>query len=88
MSRQVIIGAVVGFLATVTLMAVCQQKSSSMPNSDTPPAVHRVDDLQPANIDQPGGGVMPAPMPMRAPLQPLPATARPLNLEGYDAGRR
>lgn len=84
MSRQVALGAVIGFLVTVILMAVCQKNEPASPTGAGPV---RVENLQPAQFDQPPHA-LPAPMPIRQPAPGLPSVVRPLNLEGFDAGHR
>lgn len=84
MSRQVALGGVIGFLLTVVLMAVCQKNEPAPPPAT---GVTRVDNLEPAKFDEPVK-VLPAPMPIRPPVGQLPSIVRPINLEGFDAGRR
>lgn len=84
MSRQVALGGVIGFLVTVILMAVCQKNEPAPPATSGP---IRVDNLQPAQFDQPPRA-LPAPVPIRQPAPGLPSVVRPLNLEGFDAGHR
>jgi len=88
MSRQVLLGGVVGFLVTVTFMYFASKRPSPV-NSDPPP-IQRVD-IQPMPAGEaPSAGPHPAPIPkaFREPMKPLPAAVRPLNLEGFDAGNR
>ncbi|MEW6430387.1 MAG: hypothetical protein AB1730_02660 [Myxococcota bacterium] len=84
MSRQVALGGVIGFLLTVILLAVCKKNEPAPPAGAGP---IRVEHLQPAQFDQPPRA-LPAPLPIRQPAPGLPSVARPLNLEGFDAGRR
>lgn len=79
MSRQVALGGVIGFLVTVLFMTVCQKNE---PASQPPPQVQRV---TPMPVDNRPKAL---PMPHRPPAAMLPHTLEPLNLEGFDAGRR
>lgn len=86
MSRQVLLGGVIGFLITVVVMAVCQ-KSEPMPAPPPAGGPIQVKNLEPMQLDAPKKQ-LPVALPARPPIGSLPSVARPLHLEGFDAGHR
>jgi hypothetical protein len=83
MSRQVVLGGVIGFVLTVLFMVVCQKNQPPPPV----PGVTRVEHLEPVKFDEPVKA-LPAAVLRHRPAGSLPSVVRPINLEFWDAGRR
>jgi hypothetical protein len=87
MSRQVALGGVIGFLATVIVMATCQK---SEPATQPPEAPMKVQVLQPVDLSGTPRR-LPAEQVLGQPTGPRPMLVYPGNLQAIellDAGRR